>query len=119
MGEILQTPKELETQGYVVTDTNNVTGMTGLLVPLRMGLEPMQGTVTVMSEDIDGEDFLAIRELIAEQPTATENGAYRLRLQIYCGTEDKLRGVPDFYGLDCLAALVSLLDSEDVKVEWD
>ena len=118
MGEILQTPKELETEGFIVTDTN-VTGMTGLLVPLRLGSEQMTGTITVMSEDVDGEDFLAIRELIAEQPTATENGAYRLRLQIYCGTEDKLRGVPDFYGLDCLAALVAVMDKADVKVEWD
>lgn len=114
----MDTPKELMKRGFMVFDTDLDHDVTGIMLPLNTGNRPMCGTLTVMSEDSCGEDYDIIQDTIRRQPEAAPYGAYKVKVQIYCGDTDKLVVMPGYYGLDVIAAVVELLEDNEVKLEW-
>lgn len=114
----MDTPRELMETGYMVANTN-ADDLTGILLPLNLGMNSMRGTLTLMSEDANGEDFDCIADMVMRQPKATPAGAYRIRVQIYCAAEDELRVLPEEYGLDTVAYLAGFMDESDVRMEWE
>ena len=101
----------------VVTYNSNKDGLAGLLVPLSPRKAQMRCKLQVA---VDGNaQFQTIKQLIQQQPQATEKGRYHLDISVYDRLEGEICSFMDGYSVDALLAIVATTGAGAVNVQWD